>query len=51
MKKVMQPKNILTLLNALALALVVANAGTMCFWQYHQPEFPKEADKFRAFKN
>lgn len=53
MKKVvnfMRQKNVWSVLNCLALAVVVSNAQQCCFWFGHQPEFPAEADKFRKFK-
>ncbi len=33
--------------NAMAMALVVQSANSACIWVLHQPEFPKEAEKFK----
>lgn len=43
-------KSVWAVLNSLALSVVVLNAQQCCFWIYHQPEFPAQADKFRKFK-
>lgn len=43
-------KNVLGLLNCLALSVVVLNAQQCCFWFSHQPKFPVEADKFKKIK-
>lgn len=40
------------LVNCCALLLVVQTANSAFMWLVHQPEFPKEADKFkRCLKN
>lgn len=36
-----------TVLNSLALTLVISSANATCCWMFHQPEFPKEAEKFK----
>ena len=33
--------------NAMALFLVYQTANATCMWLFHQPEFPKEAEKFK----
>ena len=35
------------LINCFALLLVMQTANSACLWIVHQPEFPKEADKFK----
>ena len=45
MKKFM--KIATTVLNSLALTLVISSANAACCWMFHQPEFPKEAEKFK----
>lgn len=45
MKKLM--KIATTVLNSLALTLVISSANAACCWMFHQPEFPKEAEKFK----
>ncbi len=40
-------KGIMGCTNALALLLVVQTANSACVWVIHQPEFPKEAEKFK----
>lgn len=39
-----------TVLNCLALITVVQTANVACVWAFHQPEFPREADKYRKLK-
>ena len=39
------------LVNCLALLLVMQTANSACLWIVHQPEFPKEADKFKKCLN
>ena len=34
-------------LNCLALMVVSMSANSACCWVYHQPEFPKTANKFK----
>lgn len=46
MKKLFNPK-VLTILNSLAVVLVASSANSACSWMFHQPEFPKEANKFK----
>ena len=36
-----------SIVNALALMLVVQSANSACCWLFHEPEFPTEANKFR----
>ena len=36
--------------NVLALVAVFMTANIACCWYYHQPEFPKEAKRFRRCK-
>lgn len=43
-------KNCMGILNCMALSMVVLSAQTFCFWFWHQPDFPEEADKYRKFK-
>lgn len=53
MKKVwkfLKEKRVWGAMNALAIATVALGAGRYCYWFFHQPEFPAEADKFRKFK-
>lgn len=40
-------KGIMKCLNVLALVLVIQTANSACIWVAHQPEFPREADKFK----
>lgn len=46
----LKQKNVLGVLNCMALSVVVLNAQQCCYWFMHQPEFPTAADKFRKFK-
>lgn len=46
MKKFFNPK-LLTILNSLAVVLVASSANSACSWMFHQPEFPKEANRFK----
>ena len=53
MKKIMKflrGKGALGAMNALAIATVALGAQQCCYWFFHQPEFPAEADQFRKFK-
>lgn len=36
--------------NSMAKKMVVQNANSACIWLAHQPEFPKEAMKFKKVK-
>lgn len=47
---VLHKKGLWGALNCLALSVVVLNAQQCCYWYFHQPEFPAEADKYRKFK-
>lgn len=38
---------IMKAINCMALALVAVSANSTCAFYFHQPEFPKSADKFR----
>lgn len=40
-------KGFMRFLNVLALLLVVQTANSACIWVSHQPEFPKDANRFR----
>lgn len=40
-------KKLITTLNHLTLAMVVQSANSACTWIFHQPEFPKEAEKYK----
>ncbi|SDY79097.1 cyclic lactone autoinducer peptide [Lachnobacterium bovis] len=44
-------ENVMKVINCLALVLVAASANSACFFYFHQPEFPKAADKFRQIGN
>lgn len=46
----LKQKSVWGALNCLALSVVVLNAQQCCYWFWHQPEFPAQADKFRKFK-
>lgn len=48
--KCFKQKGLVGMVNAMALSIVVLNAQQCCFWMWHQPEFPVEADKYRKFK-
>lgn len=53
MKKVikfLKEKKIWGVMNAMAIAVVALGAQQRCYWFFHQPEIPAEADKFRKFK-
>lgn len=43
-------QKILGTLNWWALLLVKQTANSSCAWVFHQPEFPKEANKFKKIK-
>lgn len=49
-RKFLKEKRVWGAMNALAIATVALGAGRYCYWFFHQPEFPAEADKFRKFK-
>lgn len=49
-EKLSRKKNLLGVLNCLALCFTIFGAQQLCFWYVHQPEFPAEADKYRKFK-
>lgn len=36
--------------NFIALMLVVQSANTACVWIFHEPFFPKEANKFKKVR-
>lgn len=40
-------KGMASCINALAMVMVVQSANSACVWVLHQPEFPKEAEKYR----
>lgn len=40
-------KQLITILNNMALAMVIQSANSACTWIFHQPEFPKEAEKYK----
>lgn len=48
--KLVKEKKVWGIMNALAVAVVAVGAQQCCFWFFHQPELPAEADKFRKFK-
>ncbi|MBQ5561027.1 MAG: cyclic lactone autoinducer peptide [Lachnospiraceae bacterium] len=50
MKKTKVLKKLLGGVNLLALMLVMQTANSACIWVAHQPEFPKEAEKYRNKK-
>lgn len=39
-----------TIVNCLALLLVVQSANTACGWIVHQPKFPEDANKYKKVK-
>ena len=43
-------KGMMKCLNVLALLLVMQTANSACIWVAHQPEFPREANKFKFNK-
>ncbi len=43
-------KKITVGVNSMAKKMVVQNANSACIWLAHQPEFPKEATKFKKVK-
>ena len=43
-------KGMMKCLNVLALLLVIQTANSACIWVAHQPEFPREANKFKVKK-
>ena len=43
-------KGMMKCLNVLALLLVMQTANSACIWVAHQPEFPREANKFKFKK-
>lgn len=40
-------KQLIKTLNNLTLAVVVQSANSACTWIFHQPEFPKGAEKYK----
>lgn len=50
MKK-LKKENVIKVINCLALVLVAVSANSACVFYFHQPEFPKAADKFRRIGN
>lgn len=40
----------LSIMNCLALMLVVHTASVCCIWVFHQPEFPEAANKFKRIR-
>ncbi len=44
--KVFFESKIIEFLNSLATLLVMQTANSACIWVAHQPDFPKEAEKF-----
>ncbi len=46
LKKILKT-GIMGLSNAMALFMVLQTANSACVWVIHQPEFPKEAEKFK----
>lgn len=47
---VLKEKKLWGVFNCLALAMVISGAQQCCYWFWHQPELPEEADKYRKFK-
>lgn len=43
-------KKVMASANLLAKKIVVQNANSACIWLAHQPEFPREAMKFKRTK-
>lgn len=41
---------LITVLNSLAILFVSQSANTACSWMFHQPEFPKEANRFNKLR-
>lgn len=39
--------NKMSVLNLLALAVVISTANTTCYWMAYQPEVPEAAKRFR----
>lgn len=48
MKKI--TSKLLSLLNCLAVLFVIQSANAACSWMFHQPEFPKEANRFKKIR-
>lgn len=42
--------NFFTTINCLVLTLVAQTANTTCIWIFHQPEFPKTAQRYTNIK-
>ena len=40
-------KQLITILNNLVLLTVIQSANSACTWIFHQPKFPKEAEKYK----
>ncbi len=40
-------KQLIMMLNNLTLAMVMQNANCACTWIFHQPPFPKGAEKYK----
>lgn len=47
---ILAKKNIMEIVNILAIILVRQTANSSCAWVFHQPEFPDEANKFKRVK-
>lgn len=43
-------KKVMTVMNCMAIMFVMQTANSACAWIFHQPEFPKEAQKYSKFK-
>ncbi len=40
-------KQLIIALNSFVLAMVIQSTCCACTWIFHQPEFPKEAEKYK----
>lgn len=49
-KKKTITERVASITDATALKMVQMNANSACSWLYHQPEFPKEAEKFKKVR-
>lgn len=46
-RKLFAKKNSKTVVNALALLLVVSTVNAPCYWMMYQPDVPKAAEKYK----
>ncbi len=50
MIKFLKEKRVWGVMNTLAIATVAMGVQQCCYWFFHQPKMPEEAEQFRKFK-